>query len=502
MNITDKILAPLFPTLVQKRMHARMLIRAYEAAMPSRLHKKRVDRGSGDLAVAKAGDALRIQARYLDENHDLARGILNVLVNNIIGIGIQVEPQVRHSNGELHLELNRQLLALWQDWMLFPEVTGELHWNALQRLAARSWLRDGEVFLQLLEGQTSNLDHRTHVPLSLELIEADLLPLELTEEDQNIIQGVKKDKWGRPQAYFFLKSHDNLSLARIDDTLCLNADQIIHLKLFDRINQTRGVSIFASVLNRLDDIKDYEDSERVAARVAAAMTAYIKKPIDTGYASLNSAEREMKMQPGMIFDNLLPGEEIGLINSSRPNTQLEAFRNAQLRAIAAGTLTSYSSIAKDYNGTYSAQRQELVEQSTHYAVLRDYFIWRFIAPIWKRFVKMSVARGLIQLPNDIDSITVDKADFRGPSMPWIDPLKEIEAEKEAVRAGFKSRSQVIRERGSNPDDTLEQIKHERQQEQANELIFTTIYVVLVKTCMFHNFYYILKSTKKASINVA
>ena len=46
--------------------------------------------------------------------------------------------------------------------------------------------------------------------------------------------------------------------------------------------------------------------------------------------------------------------------------------------------------------------------------------------------------------------TITDADFRGPTIPWIDPLKEIHAEEKAVQAGFKSRSQVIRERGNNP----------------------------------------------------
>lgn len=69
--------------------------------------------------------------------------------------------------------------------------------------------------------------------------------------------------------------------------------------------------------------------------------------------------------------------------------------------------------------------------------------------------------------------TLLDADFRGPTMPWIDPLKEIHAEEKAVQAGFKSRSQVIRERGSNPAIVNEQIKRERSEEQAAELVFTT-----------------------------
>jgi lambda family phage portal protein len=163
-----------------------------------------------------------------------------------------------------------------------------------------------------------------------------------------------------------------------------------------------------------------------------------------------------------------------MIDSNRPNSMLEQFRNGQLRAVAAGTSTSYSSISKDYNGTYSAQRQELVEQSVHYGVLRDYFIERCVRPIWERFVDMAVLSGKLEIPEgSINPRTLWNAGFQGPTMPWIDPKKEGEAEQLAVSAGFKSRSQVIRERGGNPQDVFEQIKQERAQEEEAGLTFTS-----------------------------
>jgi len=58
-----------------------------------------------------------------------------------------------------------------------------------------------------------------------------------------------------------------------------------------------------------------------------------------------------------------------------------------------------------------------------------------------------MAADLLNLPPDVDRSTLFAADFRGPTILWIDPLKEVKADVEAVEAGFKSRSQVIRERG-------------------------------------------------------
>ena len=479
MNKIDKIIAPVFPGWAASRMRSRWAIRAYEAAKPSRLRKTRSDNSNGDGVVAKAGGSLRAQARYLDENHDLARGVLNVLVNNIIGTGIRIEALAKDNKGELVGDFNTRLYQLFEDWMLRPEVTWELHWNQLQRLAVRCWMRDGEVLAQLLEGNIPTLEHGTKVPFSLEIIECDLLPIDLDDAKKGIIQGVQKNKWGKPNAYYLYKEHPgdpNASLTLLSETKRVVADNMLHLKLSDRIRQTRGVSIFASVLTRMDDIKDYEESERVAARVAAAMCAFIRKSNDapiTNAKTDSTGNRLMSMKPGMIFDNLMPGEDIAMMEANRPNTMLEQFRNSQLRAVAAGTCTSFSSISKDYNGTYSAQRQELVEQSVHYAVMREHFVERFVRPVWQRFVRVALLTDLIEVPPNLDEITLFDADFRGPSLPWIDPLKEINAEEKAVQAGFKARSQVIRERGNNPNIVNEQIKREREQEATDGMIFTS-----------------------------
>ncbi len=481
MSNIDRIIEYISPNWAASRAKARFNLRSYEAAKPSRLHKHHTDRGSSDAVVGIAGDNLRIQARHLDENHDLAKGVLNTLVNNIVGTGIRIEALAKDKKGKTLTDFNNKLHQLFEDWMLRPEVTWELHWHQLQRLAARSWLRDGEVLLKLLEGIGPNLDHGTKIPFSLELIEADLLPMDFNDEKKNIIQGVKKNQWGKPIGYCLYKGHpgditSSLTPTPKEEYKFVPADKILHLKSTDRIRQTRGVSIFASVLRRLDDIKEYEEAERTAAKVAAAMCAFIRKSPDGPITSSkldDIGNRLMNMRPGMIFDNLLPGEEIDMIESNRPNTMLEQFRNSQLRAVAAGTSTNFSSIAKDYNGTYSAQRQELVEQSVHYSVLREHFIERFIRPIWQRFIRVSLLTDLIEMPKNIDMNTLLDADFRGPTMPWIDPLKEIHAEEKAVQAGFKSRSQVIRERGSNPAIVNEQIKRERSEEKSAELVFTT-----------------------------
>jgi len=152
----------------------------------------------------------------------------------------------------------------------------------------------------------------------------------------------------------------------------------------------------------------------------------------------------------MIFDNLLPGETVGTIGTDRPNTNLGTFRDDNLRAAASGTGTNASSISKNYDGSYSAQRQEMVESRPAYQRMSNYFIAAQMMPVWKRFIDMALTANLIRVPNNVDLQSLYMPQMRGPGMPWVDPKKEIEGDVLAIDNGIKSRPQVIRDRGGDP----------------------------------------------------
>jgi lambda family phage portal protein len=453
----------------------RLAIEAYEAAKPTTLRKQAPDGGSGDRWVQQAGASLRNQARYLDANHDLARGVLNALVNNIVGAnGIGIEPQPRTKTGEIDDALADQLLRLWKDWCRFPEVTHRNNWAAAQRLLARTWLRDGEVLTKDLLGNVPYLDHGTQVKFSLELLEPDMLPLIYDDFDKNITQGIQRNAWGKPTTYYLYRNHPgdiNVASRLALDLKPVSAALINHLATTDRISQLRGVSIFASVMTRLDDIKDYEESERIAAKIAASMAAYIRKGQPDGYDPGNQpAARTLSFSPGMIFDNLQQGEEVGTIDTSRPNAQLVDYRKGQLRAVSAGTGANASTIMRDYDGSYSSQRQELVEGWSNYQVLTSEFINAIAEPAWQTFVATAVLQGIIKVPNHIDPLSLDDALYIGPSMPWIDPLKEVKGNSEGERNLYVSGPEIIRRRGGNPRDVLEQESRWRKMLRDRELI--------------------------------
>lgn len=452
MDALTKFLSPWFPGWAASRVAAQGKLlaaqRYYEAVNHSSYRGRRGGSQSADAVVDRSKGKLREYARWLDENHDLAVGILDDLVVNIVGNGAGLEPLARRSNGDPAQSLNDQLRDLWMDFWQRPTVTGDLSGPDFERLVCRTWLRDGEIFIQHVLSR-SNLRYPGAIPYLLEPLESDFVPFDLTTD--TITQGVQKNAWGQPTAYVVYKKHPgDLRGGSSLETKTLPADQMMHLKFSRRLHQTRGVSIFHAVLSRLDDVKDYEESERIAARIAAAFTAYIKRNGEYETPANPDGSRAFEMSPGTVFDNLLPGEDVGMIKSDRPNAGLENFRNSQLRAVAAGTQTRFSSIAKNYNGTYSAQRQELIEGSLGYRRLFNSMLHAFYLPVWRAFVDAALLAGVLKIPAGVDMTSVYRPEFRPPCLPWIDPIKELKSFEIAVQNGFKSRHQVIRDMSGDP----------------------------------------------------
>lgn len=481
-NAADRIVSWFSPMRGLKRLQARKMQAYYEAAKPDRSRKFRRDASGPNVQVAQGAVAIRNQARHLEQNHDISRGILRTLTNNIVGPkGIGIEPQPRTKDGKIHEAYAAALLEAWRNWQTSPDVTGRYHWARIQRMVAKTWLRDGEGFGQMLTGPVPFLNHGTRIPFSLEIFEPDMVPFSLNDERRGIRQGIELNAWGRARAIWVHKRHptDGIVMLSSNNVKRVPAERILHITSTDRIGQIRGVSEFASVITRLEDIKDYEESERVAAKISAMLTAYVKRgnPEMLEPESLprdsegNIQPRDLSMQPGTIVDSLEVGEEIGMIDSKRPNPNLITFRQGQLKALAAGVGATYSSVARDYNGTFSAQRQELIEQWTNYATLTDEFVGNFIQPVWEAFVRAADLSGVVPMPKGLKEGSADDALYIGQSMPWIDPLKEANGWATLVRAGFASETEVMRKRGVNPADVMDQIEKFRKDAKDRNLVF-------------------------------
>jgi len=463
-NQLDRLLKPdrVLPLNVRQLPTA-----SYQAGDSSQYHKNPAPVGSGDRSVATAYYRLRDWSRWLDENLDLVTGAFDKLVNFIVGGGITIEPTVRDRKGRLLPKVNEQIRRAIVDesypdcWSRDCNVTGEYTRGEQERIACRSWLRDGEILGRKVPRQIAP----GRIPYQVQLIEADYLAFEMLKplrDGTAIIHGVEKDEWGRPIAYHIYHQNpvivSDFRWATGLDTTPVSAEEISHLKFIRRANQTRGVPIDHSTILRLDDVAEYEDAHRAGARAAAQLLGWIKRSADTfglsGDGSPYSAtddKRKWDLEDATFLSDLLPGEDAGFYKPETPNPDATPFLDDQLRRAASGFGLGYSTFAGKYDKAFSAARQEQSENWPNIEQLRGQFISDFVRPVeYEPALRAAILLGRVRIPREADPDTILTADISGPPRPTIDDLKQVQADREMKDARFDSRVGRIRERGRDP----------------------------------------------------
>ena len=423
----------------------------YEAAYPSRKRDAKRTVGRGEVSMFERL-SLREQARWMEENSDLANSILDTLVNFSVGptgVGIEYQPIDRRT-GRIDHDLAEQMAALRKDWNRKPEVTGQHTWAQAERLAVRSMFRDGEIFAHHLVGTIPSLDHLTKVPYSLEFIECDFIPPSVGPDDS---YGIQTNAWGRPTYY---RAHKIDRYGGISHELKspIPASEMIHMRNVKRFHRYRGVSIFGHVMSTMQDIKEANDAELIARKVAASMAAY--KYTEGGEEDpeeeYSKAER---FEAGMIY-NLKPGTKIGVIDTRRSSNELTAFVSDRERSLASGLSIAHSTMTRKYDGNFSSRRQELVESFIQYGALAQNVIGQLSDPVNRRFIDASIASRQLIVPSYIDLDTIYNCTYTLVQMPWIDPLKEATAYEIQERNSWTSGQSIIRGMGKNPADVFAQ----------------------------------------------
>jgi lambda family phage portal protein len=440
---------------------------AYEAGRPGRKRRFHYNTQSGDSLSRASAQALRNQARHLERNNDITTGILDKLVDFSVGPnGIMVEPAPKDRDGNIHRDFAKLLRTEWERHSESPEVTWTHDRGQAERLAQRTHFRDGETLGQLVQGPRGDRPYAGDIPVALELLEPDVLPHDYDDWGRNIRQGIERNNWGRPTAFHVYRGHPgddwrawNLRTKRVA------AENMLHHAHVTRIGQLRGISVLAPVITRLQDIHEYEDSERLANKMAADLVMKITRGAPEMWGSEGGAKSYdpedppiFRMDGGMVVANTQPGEDAEFFNSGRPNTQAVDWVNGMLRRTSGGVGLSYSAVARDYNGTYSAQRQELVENWPHYHALTGRFVARWTRPHYQAFARwVAMVYGV---PADLDVSTLTDAMYLGPPMPWIDPEKEANGKLIMLQACLTSSARVMRELGRNHEEEWRQIASE------------------------------------------
>ena len=437
--------------------------RAYQGARINRLTADWITSAtSADSEIKSSFKALRNRARQLCRDNDYARQALRAIQNNVIGHGIRHQGQVRmQRGGKLDETINGQIHEAWERWSNKNrcDVSGILGFHDIERLLARSLAESGEVFVRMIRKPFGD----SRVPFALQVLEADYLiddDIPQAATGNTVRMGIEIDSYLRPQAYHFYANHPGDTYAGNPRTngkrLRVPADEVIHLFLPERPGQTRGVTWFASALMRLHMLQGYEEAEVVRARASSALMGFIQSPEGELIGDeVYDNERVSEFTPG-VFKYLAPGESVTVPDLNSPDGQLEPFTRSMLRAVAAGIGVSFESISKNFSeSNYSSSRLSLLEERDTYRVLQRYMIENFHQQVFDNWLEMAVLSGELRLPGyELNPDRYRASKWVPRSWEWVDPQKEVDAYKTAVRCGFKTLAQVITEQGGDLDAVL------------------------------------------------
>lgn len=469
MNFLDRAIMWVAPKWGQSRVRARLVARHYEAASLGR----RTDGWSRRFTDANnaAGGAtlslLRAQARDLVRNNPWARHGLRRIVTNVVGWGIR--PKATGRGAAL-------VMDRWKRWGETTEcdAAGRLTFYGLQRLAMRTIVESGEV---LIRRRWRRPQDGLSVPMQLQILEPDFIDTSrdgiLGTEGGPIVQGIEFNGIGQRVAYWLFDQHPGGRIPGVSFvSRRIPADGILHVFDMERPGQIRGPSWFASVDVRLHDFDEFEDATLMKQKIAACMAAFVTD-LDgtgggaTGLLGQGSTDRASgqpvdTLEPGMIIP-LQVGKQVTVANPPTA-TDHQSFSAASLRGVAAGLGVTYEDLCGDYSQVNysSARMSRLAHQGDVEAWRWQMLIPQFCAPVWGWMLDALALAGEI--------VELAPAEWSPAPMPILDPGKELDAYQKAVRNGFMTWGQVVRELGYDPGEQLAEIVELNDEFDADDVV--------------------------------
>ena len=424
---------------------------------------------------------LRAKSRDLVRRNAWANAALESYVANAIGTGIKPQSMLTDSTQREAVQ------TLWRNWTVEADAAGLTDFYGLQAMACRAMLEGGEVLLRL---RYRRPEDALSVRLQIQVLEPEHLPVQMNSvaENGNLIRaGIEFDRLGKRVAYHLYRSHpEDGALAPMsgngdNSTVRVDAAEIIHMYRPLRPGQIRGEPWLARALMKLHDLDQYDDAELVRKKTAAMFAGFVTRlaPEDNllneGLSDPNGVSLA-GMEPGTM-QILEPGEDIKFSQPADVGGSYSEFLRMQFRAVAAAMGVTYEQLTGDLTQVnYSSIRAGLLEfrrrvESLQHGVI----VHQLCRPIWQAWMDQAVMEGALNLPGYANAKAVQRDYLACKWIPqgwqWVDPLKEADAMKAAIRSGLMSRSEAISANGYDAEDVDREIAADNARADGLGLIF-------------------------------
>jgi len=264
----------------------------------------------------------------------------------------------------------------------------------------------------------------------------------------------------RPTAYWL---RDN---PQAGDSRRVPASDLLHVYLAENPEQMRGIPWMHASMLAMHDLGEFTRSALLNARRSADVLGYLVSPDGTGNAvtdETDAAGQPIKINAPGTYDVLPEGYDIRTPDYNYPNTVFEPFTKAIMRRVASGLDVAAHNLTGDMTDVnYSSARIAELEERDQWMTLQNWFIGALLEPVYATWYARAMTAGIITMPNG-SPLPLAKADkFRAHEWQprrwaWVDPMKDIEAARLAVKSGIASPQMIAAQNGVDVEDVLDAI---------------------------------------------
>lgn len=453
--------------------------RGFQAGVTDRLTSKWTTTDETvNMALLRHLRPMRARSRDFGRNNEYGRKFLSLVRTHVVGpAGFTLKVDCRRPDGSPDVQDSQRIGRAYKKWGRrgHYDVTGRLSETQFDALAITMIARDGEVLIRIVEGR----DRGEHG------IQLQLLAGHLLDEDHNrdlanghrIRMGVEFDAWMKPVAYHLriMSGSADMHGTASQRYERVDAAEMLHLFIAEEIDQWRGIPWAYVALRDAKHLDQFDEAALVAANVGAAKMGFFQQKDPEAGPPLASAEGEGDEQgaygdqqsfvsaaePGS-FDIIPDGYELKEYDPTYPNEVYDPFTRNVLRRLSTGLLVANHSLTGDLTQVnFSSIRAGTLDE-------RD--MWKMIQGFYAEVKQLIFGRWLglaLIFDPDLKSLPFSKFDkfnapvYFGRRWDWVDPKGDAAADREAVALGVRSRAQIIRESGRDPDEVWAELDAEQ-----------------------------------------
>lgn len=450
----------------------------FSAAKQSRTRRQRMGiyplGSSADYHYANWHEFIKLleDARDAERNDAIVSQMITKVVNNTVKTGYRQNPDTGDE------KLDAELVELFDEWADDPDlcdVQGEMTFEAMQRMAFRRVLVDGDILALPLSLDAGG---------QLQLKEAHELCSPNYSPSPRIIHGVELDDFRRRRGYWFRTGDPGqpgkVKIERMDARDADNRRQVFHVYNPERSSQTRGVTVFRAVFDEMTNFGDLNYYKIIQAMVVSCVGFYFKS--NTGNVGVTNpdsnkvGEQRQESMGGRFMESMYPGiilrpppgVELAAFSPQVPNP--EFFPHAKLILTIVGNAIGLPlvMVLMDASETnFSGYRGAIDQARIGFQANQQMLLDRFHSPVWlwkvSHFIEADKSGAMRRAAEGRKrkKVNIYRHTWDTPSWPYIEPTKDAQADILRLDNNLISPRQLQAERGRDWPQLCREIVEDR-----------------------------------------